>query len=822
MGAVNMAIFVQWKKAVSGNFSLSTNWLPAGVPGSIDDVELIVPGAAYTVTDNVLDAIVDALEMNANATLTVGAAAGDFTVDTALINAGKINVAATAATPAALNLGTDGEHFFEFYNSGVVTVAGSTQAATLNFNASYTRLDGGGIVNLSGGASGAQAVLGSDASGPVLLENSNETIEGAGVIGNNDTMLQNDVLGKIVANAAKAMTIASAAGGDPNIGVENDGVIETTGAGGLRFVNLNSNLIGEVEDNGNLIADGTGALTLDNFAIAGAGAVEATKAGASIVLDGANLDSAFTSTILGSSIKTAADTFNAIESSVANAGSIIVADGSTLAVGGQGLIDNTGTITLDAVTATTTLMIASAGLEGTGNLVLSDNLGNSIVGDGVAGSTFTNYGKVSGSGTIAGGSAALGFVNIAGAVVNSNGTKGLTIIAKGGGTDSNEGLVETTGTGGLTIESTTAVAVAFSNAGVLDAIGKGALNLDEVELNTAGGLVETTKAGASINLDNATLSGGVTSIIAGSTLVAQGASVIEEAVSNAGTIDVTGVGASLVASGQWLNTHIIDVASGGQLEVEANESLNLAGGGTVELGATIGSDKTGSDATLTNVNDTIVAAGGASSLLLIGDSDTLLNNDAHGTIDANSSAASGLQIETASSAGSFYNAGLVESTAAGGLTIDDGIISDGELLASVGTIDIGGAATGHGVAAISKSGEIEFSGAASSSLNTVFDFGATGTLRLDHSATEAYGGSITGFAVGDSIDLADVKFTGGTQGAAATYTPDFGGFTGSLVVSDGTDASLLVLIGNYSADTFNVTSDGSGNGTLVTLAHKTA
>ena len=67
--------------------------------------------------------------------------------------------------------------------------------------------------------------------------------------------------------------------------------------------------------------------------------------------------------------------------------------------------------------------------------------------------------------------------------------------------------------------------------------------------------------------------------------------------------------------------------------------------------------------------------------------------------------------------------------------------------------------------------------------------------------------SITGFTLGDTIDLADINYVG--SGPTLTFTK------GILTVSDGTHVAKLHMIGSYTLASFNTAPDANG-GTLIT------
>ena len=106
---------------------------------------------------------------------------------------------------------------------------------------------------------------------------------------------------------------------------------------------------------------------------------------------------------------------------------------------------------------------------------------------------------------------------------------------------------------------------------------------------------------------------------------------------------------------------------------------------------------------------------------------------------------------------------------------------------------------------ISGTSEAELFGA--SAQNVTFASGADGTLKLD--AATAYTGSISGLALGDTLDLASLAYVNGAMTAAYSAT------TGTVTVSNGTNSVNLKLAGNYSTSTWTLSGDGSGGTDVV-------
>jgi hypothetical protein len=114
-------------------------------------------------------------------------------------------------------------------------------------------------------------------------------------------------------------------------------------------------------------------------------------------------------------------------------------------------------------------------------------------------------------------------------------------------------------------------------------------------------------------------------------------------------------------------------------------------------------------------------------------------------------------------------------------------------------------------ATIEAGATLELTGADSASVT--FN-GSTGTLILDHSS--AFTAEIFKFAgngnpsSSDQIDLRDINFVSGTTTESFTGTAS----GGTLTISDGHETASILLSGNYTQSTFELSSDGHG-GTIV-------
>src|SRR5262245_9446079 len=122
------------------------------------------------------------------------------------------------------------------------------------------------------------------------------------------------------------------------------------------------------------------------------------------------------------------------------------------------------------------------------------------------------------------------------------------------------------------------------------------------------------------------------------------------------------------------------------------------------------------------------------------------------------------------------------------------------------TVTIGGVAS----AATISGGTLEIQSGRSTGVGAVtFAAGGGGILQLDDSVH--YNGLVAGFAQPDLLDLRDIPFTAGVTSATWSQSDPTGG---SLFVTSGGMTASIKLLGQYTTDSFNVTTDNHG-GTFV-------
>lgn len=641
-------------------------------------------GTVATVFGAKIDTVATKLSNPANA----------LTISNATVsNAGTIAV----ADNTSLTLDTD-----EVKNTGSITVSGATVDTQIIIGGSTT-LNGGGKLILTDNAFNSIVANGSAAT----LDNLDNIISGAGTIGDADLTLTNEIGGIINATGAKTVTEFATASGN----LTNDGLIETTGAAGLTFDN-------DFTNNGTLLASGTGALTISGT-VSGTGVVDAvgkvvvsgtidtaalveatgkgtiqveggtisgdsivvTGAGAHIDLDAGTLNATAVATNSGGKIDTIAGTTNnVINSSVSNAGSIVVTDQSTLSL--DSLIVNTGLFSIAGVKGTTTLEISGgATFSGGGLITLTDSLTNIVSSDG-AGATLENFDNtISGAGELGDGDDNLTIQNDVGGLINANGKNAL-ILDTGTTAIVNSGIIETTNTGGATLLSE------IDNTGFLIAKGTGGLAVDGL-VNNLGGVIEAVAANSHIDLgDGAEIDNGTVSTVIGSKInLATGAkaTLAADTLINAGSIVIANA-AVLTVAGEIHNSGSVAIngSSATSTALTLDGDASLLGSGSIILSDNAKNViNASSGSTLSNFGNTISGAG------TIGNdgSNLILFNE--GTINANAKT-NGLLIDTGTHA--ITNGGLIELTGTGPLTIDSDVTNTlGTILANskTATLTIG-------------------------------------------------------------------------------------------------------------------------------------
>jgi hypothetical protein len=697
--------------------------------------------------------------------------AGTYTVTS---NTDHTVLGVTTGTGTTLSIGHDSiftatEGTATGANSGAITIldgstlkiggiVDSTGFINLNGNAdltilaaiSNTTLEGGGHIQMTDDVNNFFGVEPT----ATTITNVNNTISGAGTI--TAGTFNNDKLGVINATGANNRLVIN------ETEVFNAGLIEATGAAGLQVSGDSS-----IETVGGIFEAANGSIiNLDgNNEIEGG----TLKGNIDVVTnDGAMLDGISAGTL-------------------SNEGAVAIENGASLAL--RGVINNTGSINLNGgATATTMFLlggstaVTATTLEGGGQVKLTDSSLNSLDAQGTPATTLSNVNNtISGAGSI-GASGDLTLDNEKLGIINATGANNALILD---GPVKNAGLIEATGAAGLTINAksvaNTASAIIEANTGSLVKLQSGVITGGT--LKTSGtGIIRVANSGSSFFAFD-----GSNEIVHTNTMI-----------NVAGTVDVSS-GSALVLVGTIRNTGNILDDSGSTIDLFSRTILE--GLGKITLS---GDSIIGGEVGLVNVNDMISGSG------II--ENAALNNETGGVVDATGGGQltinTGVSIGSTSGPTAVTNAGTLQADSSSELFVANGIANTGTLNADSGIVMVAGAVTGTGSAVINGAGEVEF-GAAST--NTVkFAAGSTGELILDESVK--YTGTIVGFGLHQSIDLADLN----EATATLSYAPNSPNTSGVLTINDHDGhVAHVKLDGTFVVGDFHLANDGGG-GTLLT------
>jgi hypothetical protein len=416
-------------------------------------------------------------------------------------------------------------------------------------------------------------------------------------------------------------------------------------------------------------------------------------------------------------------------------GTIDVGAGATIAFGqadspssDSAEINGGGTLLLSSNLAEASLDVLSPwmGLFNGARIKLNHNA--QIVGATTGGgNTLENdSATISGSGTIGNGAGATGgnglwLQNAADGIIDANGAAGYALVINTGtNAISNQGVLENTGAGGLTIAS-----FMYQNGELIDT-GTGELTLEAVDTG----------------LGSATIAKGATLVLRNGGLSISGAIKVGSSAAPGGSI-TTSTG-NLAAVGTN-NDYVGDVLSDG--EIDNTGTITVANNSTLNLNATIYNTSTGKVSIAGTTGPTTLEV--FSNGLTIDGGTVVLSNSANNLIDSNgvgtqlsdwstiegagtigdtwlrlyvalgaavrANDAIGMTIVgdsaavTAGSESANYSAGTVETTGAGGLTIDGSFGNAGYLIAAgVGALTLNGAHvnTGGGITETTGAGSI--------------------------------------------------------------------------------------------------------------------
>ncbi len=150
---------------------------------------------------------------------------------------------------------------------------------------------------------------------------------------------------------------------------------------------------------------------------------------------------------------------------------------------------------------------------------------------------------------------------------------------------------------------------------------------------------------------------------------------------------------------------------------------------------------------------------------------------------------------------SVANSGLLEAVNGASLLIDGSLNNSGTVLASDGYVAIDGTSvSGTGTYVITGGGIMNLQ----SAVNPSVSFIGAGTLELENSS---YTGTVNGFSVGDTLDLAAVSFAPGDK---AVWMQNGSSGTLDIETSGGAVLESIGLAGTYTTSDFALEAAGSG------------
>jgi len=499
-------------------------------------------------------------------------------------------------------------------NNGTIQLngGGGSNAILIGESANVT-LTGGGIVNMAVASGGGLSYI-EQGVGGVTLTNVDNTIQGAGIIGNGGLALVNQ--STINSNLAGLTLIVNASGG-----VANTGLMEASNGGTLQF-------------SGITVANGGGAITANSGST--------VQIANSTHIQGGTLTN--NGTFLGTPVSNVAFLDGSTGAGAINLNGTYTSDTNTDTYL-LGTVNNNGTIQVNGGAGSNAVLLADSSslmLQGGGTVTLSTagGGGTSYIEQAFGGITLTNVNNtIQGSGVIGNGGLAL----INQSTINAN-TSAQTLVLNA--------------SGGVT------------NSALLEASNGGILQLQGITVNNAGGQI-TANSNSTVQIfGNTSIQGGTLTNNGNFLGTPVGQIAFLDGSTIAGAINLHGIYTSDTNADTYLlgtinnnNTIQLNGGAGSNAIILLDSSnLMLQGGGTLNMSVAGGGgsaflQQAFGGVTLTNVNNTIQGAG------VIGNGGLALNNQS--IVNANSSG----QTLLLNASGGVTNTALLEASNGGTLQI---------------------------------------------------------------------------------------------------------------------------------------------------------
>jgi hypothetical protein len=159
--------------------------------------------------------------------------------------------------------------------------------------------------------------------------------------------------------------------------------------------------------------------------------------------------------------------------------------------------------------------------------------------------------------------------------------------------------------------------------------------------------------------------------------------------------------------------------------------------------------------------------------------------------------------------GTVHNSGTMEADAGTTLRLGRALANDGEIRSDGGTVNVQNAVAGTGHFLVQHGGSLNFS--TDVEQNVVFAGGnGAGSLSLNHT----YGGTISGFSEGDSIDLKFLTFDASLHAVATENAGNTGATLSILNAASATVATINLAGPDFGSSQFNLADDQHGGTSL--------